>query len=695
MSNNMESTDLNLINDASLENTQYDSLDYKVYAQVLAEAITKTPTPFNLAIYGEWGKGKTSLMNFLINELSLIENNKNKIISIFFDSLKFENENNPLLNLLNVIENDIQNVRINFNNDIIINILDYIKYIKFAVSNIKNEKDTLSIEYIQDNILDENFEKHILKQSVYFQIYQLLNKLEKLLSEENYQLVIFIDNLDKCKSANIIKILEGINFIFNLKGLSFVLAANKELLEGQLGEDLKNNENYLDKIIQLPFYLPSFNGKVNNLLDNLYSKYGLNISLNQNIKNVIQSISSLDELTPRLIIKLINRIKISSKIYIKLNPNSTNEEKIYSLFSVSCILEELFNGFHKYIIKNKQIAKYLIKIVQNEEFYKHDLDEDLNISSSKKKAISEIIENNFNVLKMIFSTQEGKYWLENEKNRVHTYEFLKSNSLIENIQIDSLPVYKTNFLENIVEIEEDINLKEFIQIPNENYEFSKYVITNCWFEEFIQAGGYNNPKYWIDMAAKIWLIDNRVNSLDQKYERMLFNESKNYKKRFNQELIKESFNKPLQPVVYITYFETVAFCKYLSDIDKEYDYMIPTKEQWEYVASAGDKNNIYPWGSKWNNNYCNNASNQLCKTTEIGMFPQGNSKFGISDMAGNVWVWTSSLEENEFNYLKGGSWNFNDPLYFKIANGQMNFYNNPNYQHYDIGFYCLRKRKDT
>ena len=695
MSNNMESTDLNLINDASLENTQYDSLDYKVYAQVLAEAITKTPTPFNLAIYGEWGKGKTSLMNFLINELSLIENNKNKIISIFFDSLKFENENNPLLNLLNVIENDIQNVRINFNNDIIINILDYIKYIKFAVSNIKNEKDTLSIEYIQDNILDENFEKHILKQSVYFQIYQLLNKLEKLLSEENYQLVIFIDNLDKCKSANIIKILEGINFIFNLKGLSFVLAANKELLEGQLGEDLKNNENYLDKIIQLPFYLPSFNGKVNNLLDNLYSKYGLNISLNQNIKNVIQSISSLDELTPRLIIKLINRIKISSKIYIKLNPNSTNEEKIYSLFSVSCILEELFNGFHKYIIKNKQIAKYLIKIVQNEEFYKHDLDEDLNISSSKKKAISEIIENNFNVLKMIFSTQEGKYWLENEKNRVHTYEFLKSNSLIENIQIDSLPVYKTNFLENIVEIEEDINLKEFIQIPNENYEFSKYVITNCWFEEFIQAGGYNNSKYWIDMAAKIWLIDNRVNSLDQKYERMLFNESKNYKKRFNQELIKESFNKPLQPVVYITYFETVAFCKYLSDIDKEYDYMIPTKEQWEYVASAGDKNNIYPWGSKWNNNYCNNASNQLCKTTEIGMFPQGNSKFGISDMAGNVWVWTSSLEENEFNYLKGGSWNFNDPLYFKIANGQMNFYNNPNYQHYDIGFYCLRKRKDT
>ena len=142
MSNNMANTDLNLINDASLENTQYDSLDYKVYAQVLAEAITKTPTPFNLAIYGERGKGKTSLMNFLINELSLIENNKNKIINIFFDSLKFENENNPLLNLLNIIENDIQNVRMNFNNDIIINILDYILYSLV----IKSDLDTSNVE---------------------------------------------------------------------------------------------------------------------------------------------------------------------------------------------------------------------------------------------------------------------------------------------------------------------------------------------------------------------------------------------------------------------------------------------------------------------------------------------------------------------------------------------------------------------
>lgn len=697
MSNNVINVDLSLINDVPLENSEHDFLDFEVYAQVLSEAMKNTPTPFNLAIYGECGNGKTSLMKLVSNEFSLTKNKKQKIISISFDSLKFENENNPFLILLDLIQNQIENFKNSFDADIT-NVSDNIKSIKLAVLNIKNEKNSISAEYFHDCLLGENEEKQLVNQKTYLEIYELLIELEKLLNEDDFQIIVFIDNLDKCNSSNIIKILEVINVIFNLKGLSFVIAANKNMLLEQLDKKVENNESYLDKIIQLPFHLPSFSGKVSSLLDKLYLKNGSNANLNQNIKNVIQSITSSNKVTPRFIIRVINRIQISSKIYLKLNPNSQLSEKnIYSLFSVSCVLEELFSEFHSHIIKNKQIAKYLIKIVQNELFYKQELEESLSTLHSINNVIIETIENNFNVIKMIFSTQEGKYWLENEKNRIATYEFLKTSSLIENVEIDSSPIYKTNFLENIIKIEDEaiLDYKEFIKIPNEDYEFSKYVITNSWFEEFIKSGGYDNPQYWTEMASKIWLIDNRIKTLEQKYEKMLQNEEKNYKKRFKQELIVNKFNKPLQPVVYITYFETLAFCKYLSDIDTEYNYFVPTKEQWEYVASAGDLNNIYPWGANWNNNYCNNLSNQLYKTTEIGMFPQGNSKFGVSDMAGNIWVWTSSFEDNEFNYLKGGSWNFSDPLYFKISNKQMNFYNNPSYQHYDIGFYCIRRKKYT
>ncbi len=674
---------ISLINDNAIDKIKFDALDFDVYSQVLAESILETPSPFSIGIYGESGKGKTSLLNFLINDISN-KKTKTNILTAFYDAWKFESDENPVVDLLTIIEKSIQEQKINLSEDIVITLFDYLKYIKLAIFNITNKKDA--------NLVKNEFdvENHLLE------IYDLLKKFENILIEENFSIIIYIDNLDRCSAKNIVKILESINLIFNLKGFSFVIAADKKVLEEQLETNIKDSKDYIDKTIKVPFYLPSFNGKLSELLENIHLKTVSGNSLEEGIKNVIYSISSLSKLTPRFVIKLINRIKISTKIYTKLNPNShLSKENILSLFSISCVLEELFNELHTILIKNDAITKQIIDFMQSEIFYKDELLSNINILPKEKEILVLVLENNFKILKNIFSTEQGKYWLENKIYRISTHEFLKSNNKItENIQIDSSPTYKTDFSDNIISINNSIkNPKEFISIPNQDYEFSKYVITNKWFEEFILAKGYENPKYWNNLASKVWLINNKIYSIDEKYDYMVKKESIYFKKKFKKELIKEDFNSALQPVVYVTYYEALAFCRYLSDIDSEYEYFIPTKEQWEHVASAGDKNRDYPWGNIWNKDYCNNGTNQLNKTTEIGLFPQGDSKFGVSDMVGNVWVWTSSLDNNDYNYLKGGSWNFNDPSYFKILDTQMTFYTNPSYQHYDIGFLCIRKKK--
>jgi gamma-glutamyl hercynylcysteine S-oxide synthase len=684
MSTNIIINELNLINDEAIEQIKHDSLDFDTYAQVLAEAVLETPSPFTLGIYAEAGKGKTSLLKFIFNEISLNKSKQN-IINVFYDAWIFENSYNPLLDLLNVIEKNIKKTRFEHDETIIMNILDYIKFIKNAISNI----NTLNSE--------KNTQKGMNTQSNYFEIYELLKSLEKLLSNENYKIIIYIDNLDKCKAKNILGVFESINLIFDLKGFSFIFAAEKDLLEKQLNTTIKNSKDYLEKIVQLPFYLPSFKGKVTELMNSFYSKNDSNINLENSIKNIIQSISSLETLTPRLIIRLINRIKVCAKIYSKLNPNTKlSNENILSLFSISCILEELFRDFHNILIKNDSFIKYLIGFMQNENFNKEELSLNINILNSDKKLMLVTIENNFNILKMIFNTEQGKYWLENKTYRIGTYEFLKSNNeIVEDMQVDLIPKYKTDFLDNsiIMNGNTTIDPKEFILIPEQNFEMSKYVVINKWFEEFILSGGYNNLKYWNNIAANIWLMKNKIHSLDEKYSKMIEKESEFFNKKYKEALLKENFNSDLQPVVYITYYEAEAFCKYLSDIDEKYEYQIPTKEQWEYVAKAGIEKRVYPWGNNWNSNYCNNGTTQLNRTSEIGMFPQGNSKHGISDIVGNVWVWTSSLEGNEYNYLKGGSWNFSDSSYFKVSGEEMTFYNKQSYQHYDIGFFCIRKQK--
>ncbi len=677
MINDLNEKKLNLIEDKAIDKLKYDALDFDVYAEVLADSIVNTPSPFRIGIYGKWGKGKTSLLKFLINETSSSKYNKN-IINVFFDSWKINRNDEPLIELLNAIEKTIQINRIKFDENIMISLLDYLNYLKKAIFKINNNTNSTELN------------------TYLMEIYELLKKLEVMLFEEEFLIVVFIDNLDKCNNSYIVNMFESINAFFNLKGVSFVIAADKDLLENRLNTSIYNTSEYLNKTIQLPFFIPSFNGKLNELLETVHLKSNVKTQLEPSIKNVIQSISTLDILSPRLVIRLINKIKVATKIYIKLNPNTKlSGENILSLFSVSSILEELFNEFHNILIKKPSIGKYIIKFLQSETFYKDELLMNSNILNFDKKILIDVLENNFDVLKMIFSTEEGKYWLENKSYRLITYEFLKSNNeLMNNIHIDSLPEYKTDFSDNIVKVDNlELNPKEFVKIPNKDYEISKYVVTNEWFNEFITAGGYNQSKYWTDIASNVWLMNNSINSLDAKYDDMVKKEALYFKKKFNTELKKENFNSNLQPIVYITYYEAVAFCRYLTDIDDEYEYKIPSKDEWEYVASGAQKKKIFPWGNTWDKNYCNNATNQLNKTTEIGRFPQGDSSFGVSDMVGNVWVWTSTLDNNDYNYLKGGSWSFSDPSYFTISNSKMTFYNNPSYQHYDIGFLCIRKRK--
>ena len=57
------------ISDKPISKEADDFLNTKVYARTLAEIARSMPTPFTIALQGEWGSGKTSLMNLIYNEL--------------------------------------------------------------------------------------------------------------------------------------------------------------------------------------------------------------------------------------------------------------------------------------------------------------------------------------------------------------------------------------------------------------------------------------------------------------------------------------------------------------------------------------------------------------------------------------------------------------------------------------------------
>jgi formylglycine-generating enzyme required for sulfatase activity len=90
------------------------------------------------------------------------------------------------------------------------------------------------------------------------------------------------------------------------------------------------------------------------------------------------------------------------------------------------------------------------------------------------------------------------------------------------------------------------------------------------------------------------------------------------------------------PVSDVTWEDASIYAKWASK-------RLPTEEEWEYAA-RGPEGRIYPWGNEWKDGVANvlaDAGKQI-HIMPVGQFSAGASPFGVLDLSGNLWEWTSS-----------------------------------------------------
>jgi len=226
------------------------------------------------------------------------------------------------------------------------------------------------------------------------------------------------------------------------------------------------------------------------------------------------------------------------------------------------------------------------------------------------------------------------------------------------------------------------NLKEFIYIEGGEYklilgkvkikpfEIGKYPVTNQWYDEFIRAGGYENKEYWTNEGKK-WLEERKIK------EPQYWNDRRG--------------KCPNAPVIGVSWYEAYAFMRWLTTQSNDgYEYRLPDEGEWEASAS-GFEGRIYPWGNDWDKNRCNNKEIGIDKTSTVGIFKDGNTPEGVTDLSGNVWEWTSSRydEIKDFRVLRGGSWPDQGDL-CRCANRH---WINPEFNCAFVGFRCARTPK--
>jgi formylglycine-generating enzyme required for sulfatase activity/3',5'-cyclic AMP phosphodiesterase CpdA len=196
--------------------------------------------------------------------------------------------------------------------------------------------------------------------------------------------------------------------------------------------------------------------------------------------------------------------------------------------------------------------------------------------------------------------------------------------------------------------------KPIRRIYLDKFMIGKYPVTNQEFKAFVQDGGYKKEDLWTPDGLK-WLKEENIS------EPLYWHDRK--------------WNGPNFPVVGVSWYEAYAYAKWLSQ-QTGYNYALPTEAQWE-KAARGTDGKIYPWGDKFNKNFCNSYEGGLKHTSPVGIFPAGKSPYGCMDMAGNVWEWCADWYQEDYyskspdknpegplngsdRVIRGGGWGFVD-----------------------------------
>jgi formylglycine-generating enzyme required for sulfatase activity/serine/threonine protein kinase len=92
------------------------------------------------------------------------------------------------------------------------------------------------------------------------------------------------------------------------------------------------------------------------------------------------------------------------------------------------------------------------------------------------------------------------------------------------------------------------------------------------------------------------------------------------------------------PVVNVSPKDAEAFAAWRSKRDGV-TYRLPTEEEWEFAARSGGEYKAYPWGDTWQDK---RAVVKEATPQPVGTYPDGKNKWGVVDLIGNAWEWTSS-----------------------------------------------------
>jgi len=261
-----------------------DSLEIGSYAAALTSVIVNADTPLTIGIQGEWGSGKTSMLNQIQNNLFSIKKSHYGIEItgsdiyhiIWINSWEHSLMRSPEMALISIISEIIDNItKADGQLEAGQKAKHYLAEIAKGAMKIGAAASlgAAGASVVGDMLLTKENSISKLRETLQNSANTIIERKENKIE----RFIVFVDDLDRIDPENAVAILELLKNIFSIKHCLFVLAIDYQVvvkgLKGKFGEPNEQNEwefrAFFDKIIQLPFMMPVGSYNIQSYLENM------------------------------------------------------------------------------------------------------------------------------------------------------------------------------------------------------------------------------------------------------------------------------------------------------------------------------------------------------------------------------------------------------------------------------------------
>lgn len=359
--------------------THDDKFSIENYINGLSNFITECETPLTIAIQGDWGTGKTSIMYQVEKRLNPEKQDK-KIQTIFFNTWQYSQFDmgknlavaliTDLINELNV-EDSKKKQFYKKTKSVLSKSLEYLNF-DFGILN--GEKITEKFQDLIISLGEKTNDIKYLKEN-------LQNIINEAIEVNDYdRIVIFIDDLDRLVPEKAIELLEVLKLFLDCEHCVFVLAIDYNVVvrgaKSKYGKDLDDEKGkaFFEKIIQVPFTVPVANYDLQNFIESSLNKLDFCFDkYKEKDRKQLETITQLIRYSignnPRSINRLFN--SVSLLMYINNGDKVDHDEKLMILAMVCFQLrfEEAYNylltAYNNSPENSDDIESYLIDLLEN------------------------------------------------------------------------------------------------------------------------------------------------------------------------------------------------------------------------------------------------------------------------------------------------------------------------------------------